>query len=133
MTLTADDRLAIHELLALHGHLADDRRPDDLDQLLTPDARYDVSAYGLGVVAGLDALIELFRARPGDQPIGHHVTNVRITEHDADTVTVRSKGLSVMADGTAGTVVYDDIATRTDRGWRISYRKVTSPTPETAG
>jgi hypothetical protein len=126
MPLSVDDRLSIHELVSLHGHLADDRRPDQLHRLLTMDATYDVTAYGFGVVEGLDALTALFSERPGLQPIGHHVTNVVVTEHDDDDrAGVRSKGLSVMADGTAGTVVYDDIVVRADGGWRIAHRIVT--------
>ncbi|MFI5623774.1 nuclear transport factor 2 family protein [Nocardioides sp. NPDC051685] len=126
MPLTTTDRLAIHELVSLHGHLADDRRSKDLDLLLTPDASYDVSAYGLGVVQGLPALIELFSSAPGDQPIGHHVTNVIVTADPDldDRAQVRSKGLSIMADGRAGTVVYEDNVVRTADGWRISARVV---------
>jgi hypothetical protein len=37
---------------------------------------------------------------------------------------VRSKGLSVMADGRAGTVVYEDVVVCTPDGWRIARRKV---------
>jgi hypothetical protein len=29
-----------------------------------------------------------------------------------------------MADGTAGTVIYDDVVVRTEAGWRISVRAV---------
>ena len=125
MSLTVDDRLSIHELVSLHGHLADDRREDQLHLLLTEDASYDITAYGMGVVRGLDALVALFAERPGEQPLGHHVTNVVVTGHDADgTATVRSKGLAVMATGATGTVVYDDVVVRTPAGWRISHRKV---------
>jgi len=124
MTLSTDDRLAIHELIALHGHLVDDRRDGELGLLLTDDAEYDVTEYGLGVVTGLPALRALFEARPGAQPLGHHVTNVIVTEAPDGTVGVRSKGLAVMPDGGAGTVVYEDIVTKTDAGWRISRRKV---------
>jgi hypothetical protein len=122
--LSVEDRLAIHELLALHGHLADDRRDDELHLLLTDDAVYDIAAYGMGVVQGLPALTALFAARPGDQPLGHHVTNVIVTEQTDGRVTVRSKGLAVMADGGAGTVVYDDVVVRTDAGWRIAHRTI---------
>jgi 3-phenylpropionate/cinnamic acid dioxygenase small subunit len=122
--LPVEDRFAIHELIALHGHVVDDRRHDQLDLLFTDDAVYDVSAYGAGVVRGLDALTELFRQRPGAQPIGHHVTNVLVGEGDDRAVAVRSKGLAVMADGTAGTVTYDDVVVRTEAGWRISRRAV---------
>lgn len=124
MPLTAEDRLDIHELISLHGHLADARRPEDLGLLLTANAQYDISAYGLGVISGLPALIELFSARPGEQPVGHHVTNVIVRERADGAVTVRSKGLSVMANGAAGTVIYDDVVVRTADGWRISYRQV---------
>ncbi len=129
MPLTTEDRLAIHELVSLHGHLADDRRSGDLGLLLTPDASYDVTAYGLGIVRGLPALIELFDSAPGDQPVGHHVTNVIVTTDPDldDRASVRSKGLSVMADGRAGTVVYEDEVVRTPNGWRISARAVIPP------
>jgi hypothetical protein len=130
MSLSADDRLDIHELISLHGHLADDRRAADLGLLLTDDAEYDITAYGLGVVSGLAALIDLFSARPGEQPLGHHVTNVIVTEEADGTVTVRSKGLSVMASGVAGTVIYEDVVVRTDAGWRISHRRVVPVTAD---
>lgn len=124
MTLSADDRLAIHELIALHGHLADDRRDGDLGLLLTENAEYDVTEYGLGIVTGLPALRALFEARPGAQPVGHHVTNVIVTEAADGTVGVRSKGLAVMPDGAAGSVVYEDVVTKTEAGWRIARRKI---------
>jgi hypothetical protein len=127
MPLSADDRLAIHELIALHGHMADDRRDDQLHLLLTKDASYDISAYGMGVVQGLDALTRLFSERPGEQPVGHHVTNVIVSTTDAgdsDTATVRSKGLAVMADGACDTVVYEDAVVRTPAGWRIARRTI---------
>ncbi|GAB3741511.1 nuclear transport factor 2 family protein [Microlunatus parietis] len=126
MPLSTADRLAIHELISLHGHLADDRRHDDLAELLTEDAAYDVSDFGLGTVRGLPALTDLFRTAPGDQPRGHHVTNVIVTEEPGldDVARVRSKGIAVMADGRADTVGYDDEVVRTPAGWRIRRRKV---------
>jgi hypothetical protein len=124
MPLTAEDRLAVHELVSLHGHLADDGDVDGLDRLLTADAVYDVGDFGLGRVEGLPALRRLFAERPGDQPVGHHVTNVVMAEQADGTARVRSKGLSVMADGRAGTVTYEDTVVRTPDGWRIALRKV---------
>jgi hypothetical protein len=125
--LSTEDRLAIHELIALHGHLADDRRPEDLGLLLSPDAVYDIEDYGLGTVTGLPAIRDLFTARPGQQPQGHHVTNIVVTEYPDGTVRARSKGLAVMADGGTGTVTYDDALVRTGAGWRIARRKVVKP------
>src|SRR4051795_10424003 len=108
MPLTTEDRLAGHELVSLHGHIADDGAIDDLERLMTADAVYDVEDYGLGRIEGLPAIRRLFAERPGDQPVGHHVTNVVVAGQADDTVRVRSKGLSVMADGRAGTVNYED-------------------------
>jgi hypothetical protein len=131
MGLSIEDRLSIHELISLHGHLTDDRHHEKLGLLFTDDASYDITAYGLGVVQGLGALIELFRQRPGTQPVGHHVTNVIVepdpdphADADPDRARVRSKGLAVMADGTAGTVTYDDVVVRTESGWRMAHRRV---------
>ena len=124
MPLSIEDRLSIHELISLHGHLTDNRQYERLRHLFTDDAAYDVSAYGFGVVQGLEALTELFVQRPGDQPVGHHVTNVVVGPGDGSMARVRSKGLAVMADGTAGTVTYDDVVVRTEAGWRVSRRTV---------
>lgn len=126
MTITVADRLAIHELISLHGHLADDGRPEGITDLMTADGVYDVTDYGFGVVTGIDAMTDLFRAAPGVQPQGHHVTNVIVTDEptSADAATVRSKGLAVMPDGHASTVTYEDEVVRTRNGWRISRRKV---------
>jgi hypothetical protein len=124
MTLSDVDRLAIHELLSLHGHLADDRRADELDRLFTEDAVLDLEDYGMGVVVGLAGISGLFRDAPGDQPAGHHVTNVIVTGEVDGTARVRSKGLAVMPDGHAGTTVYEDQVVRTPAGWRIAHRKI---------
>lgn len=124
MTITTADRLAIHELVALHGYLADEHRFDDLHLLLTADATYDVSDFGLGVVEGLEAIRTLWEGGSGEAPAGHHVTNVIVTEDADGTVRVRSKGIAVMANGAAGTVVYADVVVLTSAGWRIAARKV---------
>jgi hypothetical protein len=126
MDLTADDRLAIHELISLHGHLADDRGSSELDRFLTSDAVYDVEDFGLGAVRGLADIARLWDDAPGEQPVGHHVTNVLVTEQADGSVRARSKGLAVMANGMASTVVYDDVVVRTPSGWRVAYRKVMS-------
>jgi hypothetical protein len=47
-----------------------------------------------------------------------------VGEDPDGTVRARSKGLGVQADGTLGTVVYEDVVRREPAGWRISYRRV---------
>jgi hypothetical protein len=60
------------------------------------------------------------------KPVGHHVTNTAITEvKDGQSFVTRSKDIGIGADGTAGSVVYDDTVTKRDGTWRITYRKIT--------
>jgi hypothetical protein len=58
-------------------------------------------------------------------PVGHHVTNV-IVQDASDDARVISKGIAVMGDGTAGSVVSEDVVERRNGEWRICARKVTS-------
>jgi hypothetical protein len=124
MTLTVEDRIAIYELLSLHGHLMDAGEFDRLDELFTEDFVYDVEALGYGCLEGFDALAEASRAVGDNNPLGHHVTNALITAAEADRATVRSKGIGVLADGTSGTVIYEDVVRATPAGWRIARRTV---------
>jgi len=47
-----------------------------------------------------------------------------LTEQPDGSVRARSKGIGVYADGTAGSVTYEDEIVRTDDGWRIDARTV---------
>jgi hypothetical protein len=126
MALTADDIMAIHQLVALHGHLVDSRELYRLDELFTPDAVYDVTALGQGTVHGIGefrALSESF-ADDARNPVGHHVTNIVVTEGVDGSAHVRSKGIGVLRDGRTGSVVYEDRVARTADGWRIAARQV---------
>ncbi|WP_329281228.1 nuclear transport factor 2 family protein [Streptomyces sp. NBC_01451] len=126
MTLTAEDRLAVGELIALHGHLVDEGHLDRTAEVFTEDVVYDLSDFGQDLVTGLAALTDAALARGPANPVAHHVTNVVVTETPDGRVHARSKGLGVMADGTCGSVTYDDTVVRFDGGWRISYRKVSA-------
>ena len=124
MTLAPDDRAEITELLARHGHLFDDGEFDRLNLLFTASVRYDVTAFGGGVLQGIEAIRAATLALGGRNPVGHHVTNVVLTEQPDGSVRARSKGIGVYADGTAGSVTYEDEIVRTDDGWRIDARTV---------
>jgi SnoaL-like protein len=124
MALSTDDRVAIYELIALHGHLIDAGAFDRLDELFTDDFVYDVTALGYGSLEGADAFVEASRALGDANPLAHHVTNALVIGDEGDRATVRSKGIGVMADGTSGSVVYEDLVRRTGAGWRISRRMV---------
>ncbi|MFJ2236327.1 nuclear transport factor 2 family protein [Streptomyces sp. NPDC087859] len=124
MTLPLEDRLAITELISLHGHLVDDGQLDRFEEVFTSEVVYDLSDYGQGEVVGVAALREAALTLGSANPVAHHVTNVVIGEAPDGRVRVRSKGLGIMADGSCGSVTYDDTVVRAGAGWRVSHRKV---------
>lgn len=119
-----EDRLAITELISLHGHLFDNGELERLDELFTDDIRYDVSDVGGGVLEGIDAIRDAAGQLGENNPVAHHVTNVHITDLSDDTAHVRSKGLAVMTNGTTGSATYVDEVVRTKAGWRLAHRTV---------
>ena len=125
MALSVQDRIDINDLINLHGHLTDAGDLDRMDEVCTQDVTYDVADLGLGSLRGLAAIREAALALGDANPVGHHVTNIVITGIDDHTARVRSKGIGIMADGTTGSAVYDDVVTRGPGGWRISHRTVT--------
>lgn len=124
MTLTAADRIAVTDLLHGYGHLVDAGELDRLDELFTPDVTYDLADFGQGTLAGVAAIRAAALAMGDANPVGHHLTDVVLTEQADGQVRARSKGLGVMADGTTGSVVYDDMIVRAGDSWRIRHRKI---------
>ena len=126
MALTLEDRLAITELIALHGHLVDEGELDRLDEVFTPDAEYDLTDFAQGTVIGLPELVGASLALGAGNPVAHHVTNVVIEDSPEERVRVRSKGLGIRTDGSCGSVTYEDTVVRTGAGWRITRRRVSA-------
>jgi 3-phenylpropionate/cinnamic acid dioxygenase small subunit len=124
MALSIEDRTVISELIAMHGHLCDEGELDRLDELFTDDVVYDVSDFGQEPLTGVEAIRAAAVALGEANPVGHHVTNIVLTEGDDGEVHGRSKGIGIRMDGTSGSVTYEDTFVRTGEGWRISYRKV---------
>jgi SnoaL-like domain len=122
MTLTAEDRTAITDLINRHGHLTDSGELDRMHDLFTADAVYDVTDLGGGVLTGLATLRDAALALGEGNPVAHHVTNIVLTETADDLVHALSKGIGIKADGTVGSVTYGDTIARGDSGWRISHR-----------
>ena len=122
MALHVEDRLDILELLALHGQLVDAGEMERMGEVFAADVVHDLTDFGLGIVTGLG----LFRAPdPGvEHPVGHHTTNTVLTALDDGRAGAWSKGIGVRADGTAGSVVYEDIVERRPEGWRIVRRRI---------
>ncbi|MDQ0913105.1 hypothetical protein QFZ22_009090 [Streptomyces canus] len=124
MTLALEDRLAVTELIALHGHLVDAGALDRMHEVFTANVVYDLSDFGQGELAGLVAVKEAALALGAGNPVAHHITNVCVEEITGDPVHARSKGLGVMADGSCGSVTYEDAVIRVGAQWRISHRRV---------
>jgi hypothetical protein len=124
MAITYEDRAAITEVIAMHGHLCDSGELDRLDEVFTVDVTYDLADFGQEVLHGMKALVAAGWAGGERTPVGHHVTNVVLAEAADGTVQARSKGIAINADGTCGSVTYEDLIVRGARGWRISQRKI---------
>lgn len=124
MPIAIEDRLAIVELIARHGHLVDGGDLHRSDELFDTDAVFDLADFGAGTVHGLAALYELARQMGDANPVGHHVTNTVLSELPEGQVLARSKGIGVNADGTSGSVTYEDVLARRGDGWRIVRRRV---------
>jgi 3-phenylpropionate/cinnamic acid dioxygenase small subunit len=123
VAISTDDRLAIHELLARHGHIVDNGELDRLSELFTADVVYDLTRLGGSSLHGTAAIVEASRQLGDRNPVAHHVTNVVVSEHEGE-ITARSKFLGVRKDGSVGSGVYDDVLRRTSDGWRIARRQV---------
>ena len=126
MSVDVGDRLAIHELLALYGHLVDERRWDELDQVFVPDVVYDATDFDMPVTRSLHDLVTEWTSEAGmtRHPLAHHTTNIVVLEDGDGTVRVLSKGVGVGAGGRVGSVTYRDVAVRTAAGWRLASRTV---------
>jgi hypothetical protein len=132
MTFSADDRLEIHEVIGLHGHLCDAAAYGRFGEVFTPDFEVDASDLGRGPLpAGdpsrprLEAYIAAAqRIGPGNG-LALHATNILVRE-DGDGARAWSKGLAVDREGTVSSFTYEDRLVRTSQGWRIQHRKVSA-------
>ena len=124
MTVTLEDRLALHELTGRYGDAIDDRNWDALDDVFTSAAIYEV--VGLVTMNGL-ADIKRYMEQEGRHPLAHLRTNVHIME-TAGGVELRSRGIFPIAGkkSAPGHRVfygsYYDQVVKTEQGWRVSHR-----------
>jgi 3-phenylpropionate/cinnamic acid dioxygenase small subunit len=120
--ITVEDRMAIHELLGLYGHLIDQRRWDDLAEVFTDDIVFDATSFGQGVTTSYQALMDHWKSDDAMHPLAHHVTNIVISEDPDGTVRVLSKAIGVGRKGRVGSATYEDVVVKTPGGWRLSRR-----------
>lgn len=130
MSLSADDRLEIGEVIAMHGHLCDATAYERFDEVFAPDLVVDTSDLGLAPLppgdpsrSSLENYIAVATRLGAGKTAAMHVTNV-VVAADGDDARASSKGFTVSKDGAVASFSYTDRLVRTDRGWRISHRKV---------
>ena len=119
--------MAIHDVLAMYGHLIDGRAWDRMHEIFTEDFVFR-SATG-AVYLSREELLAFWTSDSVRHPDGHHTSNVVLTLVDNDTVDALSKGLYVQPNGTVSTAVYRDVLRRTSDGWRLAARTITVPHP----
>lgn len=122
MTAITDDRLAIHELIALHGHLCDAGAYERFDEVFTHALVVDATALGPAPLPAqdpsrprLDTSIAAAHRHGPDGPLAHHVTNVIVRE-GGDGARAWSKGIALNQDGSVTCFTYEDQLVRTGRG-----------------
>lgn len=124
MALTAEQTLEIHRVISLLGHITDDHELDRADEVFTADVVYNLGDLGYGTLYGLDELRAKALEIGVQNPIGHHVTNIVLTEESDGRVRAQSKAMGIQRDGTTGSVVYEDLLRLTPGGWRIVHRAI---------
>ena len=127
------DRLDVAEVLARYGHVVDRGALDRLDTIFTADIVYDMSAVGLPVMQGIDALREGALRLGSQNPVAHHVTDIVISPGGGDEAGVESKGLMLTVDGALRSVTHHDVVRRTADGWRIARRMIVPQTSPLGG
>lgn len=121
MTLSTQDIVEIHQLIALYGHAADAPDQEQLAHVFTEDAVFQSNASGLRF-EGVEAIRGWFAEGKPPHPPAHQTTNVYVYT-DGDTVRVRSKYLVINpTSGMPRSGDYEDVVVRTPGGWRIRER-----------
>lgn len=130
MSTDVADRLEIHELLGLYGHLIDGRRWGELDQVFTEDAVFDATDFGQGITRSLAELRADWESPEATHPLAHHATNIVVRKTGEGVAEVLSKGIGVGRGGRVGSVTYHDVVVRTEAGWRLTRRRAELRRPE---
>jgi hypothetical protein len=125
------DRVEIGDLLVRYSEALNESDWDAWASCFTADAFVDYTTAGgiagtvAEAVASLSAMLSIFDMRIG------RIANVHVEFDGSDTARVSSQYSMVMripaAEGASPTFIdaagwYDDIAVRTDSGWRLSRR-----------
>ena len=124
---SAEDTLAILDVVARYGFVVDDRDWEAFDRVFTEDAVFDPRDHGLepprgfAPLIGLEEIVRSFRD-VYTHPLQHMVVASVIDDVSPDEVVVRSKGVFPIPEFQFFEGMYTDILVRTEAGWRIRHK-----------
>jgi hypothetical protein len=128
--VSAADRWAICDLIARYAVVVDRGEFDALDELFTPDAVIDFTAFG-GPAGPLPEIKAFLRAALSGFQVTQHLMGLPLIDIDGDRATARTGCSNPMIPPGSGPQTpvwliglwYDDEFVRTDAGWRFSSRR----------
>ena len=123
--LEVADMIEIEQVLNHVHHIIDERAFASLHLVYAEDAIYDLSYRNLPPAKGIAAISELCASsykQDFSHLVGHHATNIYIYEDENGVVRAKSKVICVMEDGTSTSADFNDVITKTSKGWRIQQR-----------
>ncbi len=138
MSVSADDKHAILELLSRSAYGYDERKLDMLEACFTPDAAFSIQIAGvpelMGPFEGTEAIMGLYRGSLEAQTdVRRHVVSNAFFESEGDEPVVLSYlTLFATENGEAKllcTGVYRDQLRRTADGWAIHRRHLDLDSP----
>jgi len=137
MSLSADDKLAIHELLARSAYAFDEQDLEMLEACFTPDAVFSILIKGgdmIGPFEGREAVMKLYSdSMDAQTDVRRHVaSNIFFKNESGDPQVISN--LTLFATENAVTTllsvgVYQDTVRRTDDGWRVLNRHLDLDSP----
>ena len=135
MTLTADDRIDLQELVARYGAVVDDCDLDALGTVYADDAVMVLQlANGREVrKQGLDEIGEFLGA--SNSTNAHILTNITTAVEDTEgqeAVILRYRMAPPRGAEGIFSVDYRDVVVRTGAGWRIAHHTITMRAPRSA-
>ena len=129
--LTAEDRVAIAEIMAVYCRAIDLGRWDDLPSLFTEDCRLDFGTL-MGVFEGHDGLRRFADVLQGIGLFMRHYTTNLIVAGDGERARAESYVLAVTgAPGSSSQATgrYEDDLVKVNGRWRIRSRRAIIDTP----
>lgn len=137
MSLSADDKLAIAELLARSAYAFDEQDLEMLEACFTPDAVFSILIKGgdmIGPFEGREAVMKLYSDAMGAQTdVRRHVaSNIFFKSETGDPQVISNLTLFATENATTTLLsvgVYQDTVRRTDDGWRVLKRHLDLDSP----